>query len=84
MLRNIPRRAIQFTATWLAGRLFAFKSTGPEIFPSGRHKNESSAHSQWVPCDQSKVQGKLRKRILGIPTRKLDFSAFRKFVRHLD
>src|SRR5436853_464410 len=35
MLRNIPAACdFNFTATWLAGRLFAFKSTVPEIFPS--------------------------------------------------
>src|SRR2546430_7785326 len=35
MLRNIPSACdFNFTATWLAGRLFAFKSTVPEIFPS--------------------------------------------------
>src|SRR5216110_517666 len=35
MLRNIPAACdFNFTATWLAGRLFAFKSTLPEIFPS--------------------------------------------------
>src|SRR5438445_13817708 len=78
MLRNIPAACdFNFTATWLAGRLFAFKSTVPEIFPSLLSNGELWAPTMGVQAIKARFREKLRKRILWLPLRGLDVSAVR-------
>src|SRR2546429_1624531 len=74
MLRNIPAACdFNFTATWLAGRLFAFKSTVPEIFPSVCSETGACA----CAIGAQTVAAILKKRRERNPALRHDFFTFR-------
>src|SRR5438477_2721337 len=73
MLRNIPTACdFSFTATWLAGRLPAFRSTVPEMIPSVRSEVGACAFAVGAHTNAVMVPKRMGKN----PTLRYNFFAF--------